>query len=284
MVLRRQAAHARKESLPPAGSGGLPLTLEQIEDFLNSQQQRGRTAGTLEKYRSDMRLFYQALPREKTVGKETLARWQEQMLAEGYAPRTVNARISAINSLVSYLGRRDLQWIAPVETAEPARPALTRQEYLRLLHTARTLGKERSYLLVKLLGSTGLPVQELPTITVEAAAAGRTVIHTGSREQVVILPAYLSRELLRYAQRMGIASGPVFTTRSGHPLRRGNVSDSIKRLCRDAQVPEEKGTPLRLKELYQRTVDDIHATIQQMAEETYHQLLSTEQQTIGWEE
>ena len=206
------------------------------------------------------------------------------MLAEGYAPRTVNARISAVNSLLAYLGRRDLQWIAPVAAAEPARPELTREEYLRLLHTARTLGKERAYLLVKLLGSTGIPVQELPKVTVEAAAAGRMIVHMGGREQAAILPTSLTQELLRYAKRMGVSAGPVFTTRNGQPLRRGNVSDSIKRLCRDAQIPAEKGTPLRLKELYQRTVEEIQDNMMQLAEETYRRLLTAEQQTIGWEE
>ena len=152
------------------------------------------------------------------------------------------------------------------------------------MQTARTLGKERSYLLVKLLGSTGIPVQELPKITVEAAASGRAVLHMGGREQAAILPASLAQELLRYAKRMGISSGPVFTTRNGQPLRRGNVSDSIKRLCRDAQISAEKGTPLRLKELYQRTVEEIQHNMTQLAEETYHRLLTDEQQAIGWEE
>ena len=48
-------------------------------------------------------------------------------------------------------------------------PELTRTEYLRLLQTARALGRERVYLLVKLFGTTGLTVQELEKVTVEAS-------------------------------------------------------------------------------------------------------------------
>ena len=78
-------------------------------------------------------------------------------------------RLAAANGLMTYLGHRELQATAALPPpAEGERPELTRGEYLRLLSTARVLEKERLYLLVKVFGSTGLSVGELPRLTAEA--------------------------------------------------------------------------------------------------------------------
>jgi len=54
------------------------------------------------------------------------------MLAKGYAPRTINVTISAINRLLYYFDRRDLQTMERAETREPAvDPELSWAEYLR---------------------------------------------------------------------------------------------------------------------------------------------------------
>ena len=217
------------------------------------------------------------------VRSGTLTQWQEELLKEGYSPRTVNARISAANGLMAFLERRDLQSVGTLD-ADGAQPELTRTEYLRLLTTARTLDKERLYLLVKLFGSVGLPLRELPRVTVEALAGeGSDAVRSGGNIQELRLPDFFRKELLAYAKREGIASGPLFRTKSGAPMGRTAVTDSIKRLCRDAQVPEEKGNPRCLKRLCQSTLDSIRSQAEQLVEQTYGRLMETEQRSIGWE-
>lgn len=256
----------------------LRLTPERIEDFLESQRARGRTKGTIAKYRADLTLLYDALPEDKQLGADTLARWQAALIRQGYAPRTVNARISAANSLVAYLGRRDFQLMQLIDAGEAVQPALTRSEYLRLLQTARLEGKERLYLLIKLFGTTGFPVQELERLTVEGVHAGRVRLKAG----VIHIPDCLRAELLDYAARQGVRTGAVFMTRNGTPLLRTNVTDSIRKLCRDAQVPPEKGNPRCLKRLYQSTVEGIEQNIALLVEQAHDRLLEKEQCMIGW--
>ena len=166
---------------------------------------------------------------------------------------------------------------------EPAgQPELTRWEYIRLLQTARNLEKEREYLYVKLFGQTELSVQELDKLTAEAVEAGEVRISSGGRK-VVRLPSCLREELLAYMKRRGIRSGPVFLTRAGTPVSRTNVTDSIRRLCRDAQVEPEKGNPRCLRKLCLETKQSIQASLLTLMEQTYERLLETEQQFVGWD-
>ena len=166
---------------------------------------------------------------------------------------------------------------------DDVQPELTRTEYLRLLTTARALDKERLYLLVKLFGCTGIPVQELPRVTVEALKEGRVTVRNSGTVQLLHLPDFLRKELLAYARREGTASGPVFHTKSGKPLGRTAVTDSIKQLCRDARVPEEKANPRCLKRLWQSTQDGIRAQIDLLVEQACDRLMETEQFAVGWD-
>ena len=275
-------AERRVQSPPRAGPPGLRLTPADLEAYLDSLSQLGRGRDTLATYRRNVRALYDGLPEDKTVRPGTLARWQRMLLEKGYSPRTVNVRMSVANSLMAFLGRRDLQSVGALEV-DDVQPELTRSEYLRLLTTARALDKERLYLLVKLFGCTGIPLQELPRVTVEALTEGRVIVHSNGVVQLLHLPDFLRKELLAYARREGTASGPIFHTKGGKPLGRTAVTDSIKQLCRDARVPEEKANPRCLKRLWQSTQDGIRTQIDLLVEQACDRLMETEQLTVGWD-
>lgn len=259
---------------------GLSLTPPLIDRFLSCLQQKGYTPDTLYTYRRSLELLYGFLPESKQLLSGTLEQWQSALLEEGYAARTVNVCISVANSLLEYAGRRDLQVKKPLAPGQKIQPELTRAEYLRLLSTARILGKERTYLLIKLFGAAGLTVQELPRVTVEAVQDGSLSPSAG---RIVHIPESLRTELLDYAKREGIMSGLIFTSGGGRALHRSNISGSIRALCRDAHVAEEKGNPRCLRKLYQTTQARIVSNISVVVEQAYDRLLETEQLAIGWD-
>ena len=100
--------------------------------------------------------------------------------------------------------------------------------------------------------------------------------------QPLRLPEFLRRELLSFARREGISSGPLFRTRSGAPMGRTAVADHIKRLCRAAQVDESKANPRCLRRLWQATQESIRAQVDALVEQACDQLFETEQLAIGW--
>ena len=260
----------------------LALRPEDLDAYLDDLARKGRGRGTLDIYRRTVYALYEGLPADKSVRPGTLARWQRQLVERGYSPRTVNAQLSAVTGLMSFLNRQDLRLDGSLDISGSVRPELTRTEYLRLLSTARGLGRERVYLLVKLFAVTGLAVQELDQVTVERVRSGQ--IPTGAergREKIPI-PACLREELLDYAGRAGVSSGILFLTRTGKPLHRSNVTDSIRRLCLDARVDQEKGNPRCLHRLYLETQRDIQEAVARLARQNYARLLEEEQRAIGW--
>ena len=265
----------------PAGSS-LQVTEESIDGYIAAIEKNGKSAGTIEEYRRNLHLLYEFLPENKRLRWDTLSRWRASLLDRGYTPRTVNARISAANSYLAFCGRRDLQLMRQLRVEKYHAPELSRVEYLRLLQTARLMNRERLYLLIKLFGTTGLPVQGLQQVTVETVQDGVIRKASGGKQHEYHLPACLREEILDYAWRNGIRSGQVFLTSTGKPLRRTNVADSIRRLCHDAQVPEEKGNPRCLQQMYRSTQAHILQTISQLVQQTYNHLLENEQLAVGW--
>lgn len=252
-----------------------------IGSFLEFLSAKNRSAGTLEKYARDLQTLYNFLPEEKSLTEQTLLQWQAWMVEQGYAVRTINGRLSAANSFLEYRGRRDLQLLSmdsPEDT--PQAQELTRQEYLRLLSTARILAKERVYLWVKVFGSTGIRVQSLSAVTRESVEAG--FFEEG--ERCVRFPEGLRKELRAYADREGILRGSLFLSQNGEPVRRTYVTDSIRALGREARVQEEKATPRCLQRMFRRTQRELQERVTRLVEQSYEHLLEAEQLTIGWSE
>ena len=262
---------------------GVLLTETGIEEFLQFLREKGRVEGTLTWYRRGLGHLCEALP-DRRIRRGTLARWREELLQDNYAPRTVNLFISVANTYLEFMGYREYQLAEQLRPGDELQPELSRGEYLRLLQTAKVLGRERVYLLVKVFASTGLPLQELPKLTVEAAEQGKVEVVSGGIRQMIRLPDCVRQELGSYAKRKGIHGGPIFITRDGKAMSRTNVSTGIRQLCVAAQVPEEKGNPRCLKRLYQATKTGIENNIALLVEQAHDRLLEDEQLAAGWEE
>ncbi|WP_147408087.1 hypothetical protein [Anaerotruncus sp. 1XD42-93] len=262
---------------------GVLLTQESIEQFLDACQSRGRVEGTLQWYRRGLNRLYQALPEDKFIRQGALERWREELVEMEYTPGTVNMFLSIANSYLDFVGHRECQLASQLKPKSSLQPELTREEYVQLLRTAKALDKERLYLLVKLFASTGLSVQELPNVTVEAVQKGEIVHFPHKVEQRVRIPECLRKELLGYIRRNGYTSGPIFQNKDGGPLNRTYVSIAIRRLCVEARIPEEKGNPRCLKRLYQNTRSDIENNVAMLVEQALDRVLEQEQSAIGWE-
>lgn len=262
---------------------GVLLTQESIEQFLDACQSRGRVEGTLQWYRRGLNRLYQALPEDKFIRQGALERWREELVEMEYTPGTVNMFLSIANSYLDFVGHRECQLASQLKPKSSLQPELTREEYVQLLRTAKALDKERLYLLVKLFASTGLSVQELPNVTVEAVQEGEIVHFPHKVEQRVRIPECLRKELSGYIRRNGYTSGPIFQNKDGGPLNRTYVSIAIRRLCVEARIPEEKGNPRCLKRLYQNTRSDIENNVAQLVEQALDRVLEQEQSAIGWE-
>ena len=257
------------------------ISPEDIEAYLRGLEERGCAPGTLRTYRRTLQRFLDTLGPGGRVTSNTLPQWQQALLEEGYRPRTVQLFSSVVNGLLGYLGLRQMQAVPKARPPkDEKKPQLSREEYLRLLDAARALGKERTYLLVKVFGSTGLSVGELPQLTVEAVKRGYVSL---KKRNAKIHPA-LKRELLAYCREREIAGGAVFVTRRGKPMNRTTVTANVQGLSALARVAPEKCNPRCLRRLYHVTQARLEKDMVRLIDLAYERLMNDEQETVGWEE
>lgn len=213
-------------------------TINQLPAFAERLRADERSEGTIEKYMRDVRKFFCWLA-NKTLEKVQACAWRAQLLADGYAPETVNSMIVALNRFLDFIDRSDCR----VHTLRIQRKLfrrqereLTRTEYERLVQTAERKGQERLALLFETIAATGIRVSEVQYLAVEAARAGRAEIALKGKIRVILLPNKLCRKLLKYAKKQKTASGEIFLTRNGKSLSRWQIWSEMKHLCWSARV------------------------------------------------
>ena len=266
-------------------AGGRQVSRDEIERFLTDYGRLDRVEGTYYFYRRKLWKFYEDLPEDKTIRHGTLESWREKLLAEDYAPSTVNSFLSAANAFLDYIGHREYQLAGQLkEEGKPPQPELSRAEYFHLLRTAKAMGKERIYLLMKVFATVGLLVQDLQELTVEAVREGRVVCGRNRKQQILTVPKCLQKELLSFAERSGIWSGPVFLTRDGRPMHRTYISGAMKPVCEAAQLTDGRANPKGLRKLYLSTRAAVESNIALLVEQALERQLEQEPLSIGWDE
>lgn len=223
------------------------LTPLQIHAFARHLLLEKKSAATIEKYLRDVRAFAGWLDGQE-ITKERNAVWKAHLVERGYAPAGINAKLSALNSLLEFLNLRDCRVKFLKVQRRLFRDAgreLTKAEYQSLLDAAHRLG-----LLVEAIGATGIRVSEVRYLTVEAARQGKAEISLKGKVRVILLPGKLCRKLLRYAEKQKTASGAIFRTKSGREMSRRQIWAEMKRLCKYAGVEPGKVFPHNLRHLF----------------------------------
>lgn len=262
---------------------GVVLTREILRVYVEEMRKQGRREDSVRSSEKILEQFYDALPQEKVIGRETLNGWRENLLKDGYAIRTANSKVSLINSLLESMDCRELQVSGQLKPKAHFSPELTRQEYVRMLQTAKGQEDRRSYLLTKLFATTGLAVIDLPKVTAEAVQAGYITLTSGEKTELVRFPTCLRVELAEYAKETGCIRGELFVKRNGEPLARTQVGLYIQRLATDAGVAVEKGNVKCLRQLYKSTISGIEANFDLLVRQAYERQLELEQLSVGWE-
>ena len=253
------------------------ITEEWVTSFGQYLRQEERSAGTIKKYLRDVRAFAAWLG-GTPLTKEAAALWKGGLLDQGCTPATVNSKLAAINKFFSFAGWAEFR-VKPLKIQrrlfrDDSRE-LTRAEYLRLLETARALGRERLALLMETICATGIRVSEVQNITVEAARRGKTEIALKGKIRTILLPGKLCRKLLKYARKRQIASGKIFLTKGGRGMSRGQIWAEMKALCQEAGVAASKVFPHNLRHLFARTFYKAYRDVAKLADVLGHSSLET---------
>ena len=258
---------------------GLRITPELIEEYLQARQADGLTEKTIQSYRWRLFKAYSLLPEEdKTIYRGTIRSLGEGYRERGFSVQATNGLLSALDNLVFWCQHPELQACERLEKESVIQPEITRAEYLRLLSAAKMLGKERDYLIIKIIALTGVSVSELISMTVENVERGW--VKCG--EELHRIPTALKQELLSYVKRNGIHNGPLFPGNSKGSLHRSRVTTTINSLAVPAHVDEGKCNPRCLRRLYQETQSQLREMAQALVDQSQERMIESEQRVYGW--
>ena len=252
------------------------ITTEIIRSFNDYLINEEKAVATVNKYLHDVGEFQLWLGEQELCKTAVLS--YKSYLCENYAPASVNAALSSLNSFFNFMEWYDLrvknlkfQKQIFVSTDKE----LTKAEYDRLLQAAKRKKNERLYILMQTICSTGIRVSEVRYVTVEAASRGIAEINCKSKRRRVFLPKQLCQILKQYIREQKIKSGAVFVTKNGNPLDRSNIWSDMKKLCRAANVSEKKVFPHNLRHLFARTYYSLQKDIVRLADILGHSSVNT---------
>ena len=252
------------------------ITEETLAAFARQLGEEERSPATLEKYLREVRQFAAFLG-GREVTRELAAAWREELSAR-QSPATVNGKLTALDRLLAFLGWEDCRvkhLRVQRQLFRDSARELSREEYARLVETARRLGRGRLSLLMETICATGIRVSEVHYITAEAVREGRTEIALKGKIRTILLPGKLCRKLEKYARQKKITSGELFLTRSGRPMSRKQIWAEMKGVCRAAGVAPSKVFPHNLRHLFARCFYRVSRDVAKLADVLGHSSIET---------
>ncbi|MCI8889527.1 MAG: tyrosine-type recombinase/integrase [Hungatella sp.] len=253
------------------------LTQAHISSFARSLKEEEKASATIEKYLRTLQELYAWLE-GREVTKEIVAQWKAYLLEKGQAPATINAKLSAVNSLFRFLGwnNRQVKFLKLQRRAfRDSSRELNREEYSRLLKAASGRKLEWLSLLMETICATGIRVSEVKYITMEAVILGRAEVNLKGKIRTILLPGKLCRKLKKFAKKKKIVLGEIFRSEDGEGLSRYQIWKAMKMLCKEADVEASKVFPHNLRHLFAATFYKVTRDIVKLADVLGHSCVET---------
>lgn len=234
---------------------GMRMTAVELQGFEQYLFESEMSPLTVQKYMRDVKRFA-VFCSESLQEKAQLILFKQQLIDRGYAARSINSMLSAINRYLAFAGRPDwkLKFLRIQRAAfVDARKVLLKADYERLIKTAQAKGEDQLAVLLQTICATGIRVSEIRAITMESVKAGQAEIRSKGKVRTILLPKSLCKLLKEYARRRRLISGPIFLSRKGGMLHRCSIWRKMKKLAAEAHVKEEAVFPHNLRHLFART-------------------------------
>lgn len=178
------------------------------------------SSSTVEKYVYAVKVFGRFMSEHgiAVATKESLADYKE-FLARTYKKSSANSMMIPLNKFLAWHGQGHLRIRAfRLQRRTNLDHIMSREEYERLLETAERLGMERCRLLMRLLASTGMRIDEVRFVTVESLGNGVCHVSNKGKSRDVFIPEPFCEVLKDYCARHGIACGIVFHGRKADAM------------------------------------------------------------------
>lgn len=212
---------------------------------------------------------------ESEITREKVIEYKKE-LENKYSTNTVNLRIVAINRFLRQLGYEKfcLKSIK-CQRRGSLENVITKAEYRKLVTYAKSKTNGKYYAIIKTLAMTGIRINELKYITVEAVKKGYTVVRNKGKSREIYLTDTLEEILTNYCAKAGITTGVIFRGNTGSTISREAVWKTLKRYAKVAGIPEEKVYPHSFRHFFALSYMEKNSNLFELADILGHSDLST---------
>lgn len=180
---------------------------------------------------------------KKNITKELLISYKAHLESK-YTVNTVNLNIISLNKFLKFCGYQD----CTIKTLKYQRRGslenvIDDKDYEKLITYAAARKNKKYYMIIRTLAMTGIRINELRYVTVEAVKKGYTTVKNKGKHREIYFPGELQTILLAYCANTGIASGIIFLGTNGSAISREAVWRGLKRCAKKAGVDEKNVYP-----------------------------------------
>lgn len=263
-----------------------------IEDFKNNINQfiidlrDGEIASSsLDVYKTNINQFIKYLEENnyQIIDKNIYINYRDYMKdIKNYKITTINKYVVVLNKYFSYLNRNDLK-IKQLRYQKKHYlenvPTVT--DYKRILRAAKKRDL-MAYYFIQIASYTGMRVSAICQITIESLKESKynddyIKIYSKGKYNEVPFPAWLRREVLKYAKDNKINSGYLFPSSriKGKPMTRKAMWEKVHKVTGQAKVNLNKGHPHAFRHLLGKEITGELNDNQTVADILGHESLKT---------
>ena len=249
------------------------ITKTEVNRFLEELRGKEKSWHTIERYMHDVKAYMKFLNGREASAEETRG-FKNMLVEKGYKPSSINTMLVSLSVFFKFMGWNEcrIRGITIQKEAYcPEEKELTREEYELMVKGAG----ERDRLLIETICSTGIRVSELEAFTLEKVKTRSVMVKCKKKVRHVMVPDELAKELVGYAAKLGIASGPIFKGKEGEPLDRRRIWEIVKELAVSQGILESKAFPHNLRKLFARCFMENGGDISKLADVLGHSSIET---------
>ena len=155
------------------------ITGEILEKYRSCLYEQEKSNATIQKYMCDLNKLIEFVG-ERQLTKALMIEYKEYLRSEkNYKTSSVNSFLVAANRFFEYMEWYELKVKSlkvQKEVFMPENKELTKEEYKKLVGTAKKEGKEKIGMIIQTICATGIRVSELSAISVSAVKKGIATI------------------------------------------------------------------------------------------------------------
>lgn len=243
-------------------------------DYRTYLVEKDFSANTIDSYLFAIRQLHERLGTKLT--NETLLAHKD-WLASHYTAKTVNLRITAINS---YLDFNEHQGIRLKSLRIQQKPFLdnviSQGDYILLRDSLLRDGELFWHYVVRFLTCTGARISELRAFTVESVRVGHLdLISKGQKLRRIYIPSRLQHDAQGWVNESKRSDGYLFANRSDKPMTARGISMGLKRCAARYGIDQDVVYPHSFRHRFAKNFIERNPDISLLADLMGHESLET---------